>query len=264
MSDIKIAEQFLSVQGEGPFAGVPSIFVRLAGCNLTCGWDPEDDITDYEPGDDPTAEDATWVCDTIDVWRDPDDQVPPEELVESWEARGWFDALADGAHIVLTGGEPTLPMHQAAMTEFFDSLTEQMGWEPFVEVETNGTQMLDPDFEAHINHFNVSLKLSNSGMAVDRRLVVDAVDQYIGMREPSKPRSGIFKFVVSNGDDVAEAKAIADEMEIPDDQMSLMPAGQTRDALQETYPVAAEACKEHGWRFSPRLQVTAYGAVTGV
>ena len=264
MTAVKVAEQFYSIQGEGPFAGTPSIFLRLAGCNLTCGWDPEDDIREYEPGDEPTAEDATWVCDTIDVWRDPDAQVDPKELVQSWDARGWLDVLENGAHIVLTGGEPTLPVHQEAMTEFFDTLTERMGWEPFVEVETNGTQMLAQEFEAYIDHFNVSLKLSNSGMEVDRRLVVDAIDQYIGMREPSKPRSGIFKFVVSNDQDVTEAQTIAEEMEIPDEQMSLMPAGQTRDDLVETYPVVAEACKENGWRFSPRLQVTTWGQVTGV
>lgn len=220
-------------------------------------------MDDYEPGDDPTAEDATWVCDTIDVWRDASDQPSPEELVQSWKARGWHDVLEQG-HIVLTGGEPTLPRHQEAMTEFFDYLSEDMGWEPFIEVETNGTQMLQPEFETHIDHFNVSLKLQNSGMDVNRRLVVDAIDQYTGMREPSKPHSALFKFVVSGQHDVEEVRALVDELDIPDSQVSLMPAGQTRDDLQETYPVVAEACKEERWRFSPRLQVDTWGQVTGV
>lgn len=262
MTGIAIAEQFYSVQGEGPFAGVPAIFLRLAGCNLSCGW--SEDLGDYEPGDEPTAEDATWVCDTIDVWREANETVGAKDLAQSWDARGWLDALEDGAHIVLTGGEPTLPKHQESMAEFFDVLEERMGWEPFIEVETNGTQMLDPEFESHIDHFNVSLKLQNSGMDVQRRLVVDAIDQYVGMREPSEPRSAIFKFVVSGEADVGEVKAIVNELDIQDSQVSLMPAGQTRDDLQTTYPVVAEACKEERWRFSPRLQVNTWGEVTGV
>jgi organic radical activating enzyme len=36
MSKIKIAELFYSIQGEGRFMGVPSIFLRTYGCNFTC------------------------------------------------------------------------------------------------------------------------------------------------------------------------------------------------------------------------------------
>ena len=34
---LTIAEDFYSVQGEGPTTGVPSYFIRLRDCNLTCG-----------------------------------------------------------------------------------------------------------------------------------------------------------------------------------------------------------------------------------
>jgi len=37
MSKIKIAEMFYSLQGEGMFAGIPSVFLRTFGCNFTCG-----------------------------------------------------------------------------------------------------------------------------------------------------------------------------------------------------------------------------------
>jgi organic radical activating enzyme len=36
MSKIKIAELFYSIQGEGRYMGVPSIFLRTFGCNFKC------------------------------------------------------------------------------------------------------------------------------------------------------------------------------------------------------------------------------------
>ena len=36
--DLKLSELFSSIQGEGPNAGAPSVFLRLAQCNLHCVW----------------------------------------------------------------------------------------------------------------------------------------------------------------------------------------------------------------------------------
>ena len=37
MSKIKVSELFYSIQGEGKFSGVSSVFLRTFGCNFTCG-----------------------------------------------------------------------------------------------------------------------------------------------------------------------------------------------------------------------------------
>ena len=94
--NVKLAvnEIFTSVQGEGMWAGVPSIFVRLSGCNLRCCFrNPEGGIT---------------TCDT------PYASFKPEAL--RYKTIGeTLDALAEYMveypeieHIVFTGGEPLL------------------------------------------------------------------------------------------------------------------------------------------------------------
>lgn len=271
MSRLAVAEMFFSLQGEGPYAGTPAIFLRLAGCNLSCGW--HDDLEEYEPGDEPQG-DATWVCDTIDVWRDPENHYEPLELVKEWKDRGWVEHIQNGAHIVLTGGEPTLPNHQEAFFDFYHTLTDpQMpgsalpDGRPYVEVETNGTQELMPKFELVVDHYNVSTKLANSGMAEERRLTT-SVGQFTEFSptasKDSEVPTAVYKFVVSSRDDLDEIYEIAEQFEIDNEQISLMPAGQTREQLAETYPVVAEICKENGHRFSPRLHVNVWDAATGV
>jgi len=209
---------------------------------------------------------VTKNCDTIDVWRDPENTYEPIELVEEWEDRGWFDVLQNrDAHIVLTGGEPTLPSHQMAFFDFYHTLKDEIETRPFVEVETNGTQEITPSFGAVVDHFNVSLKLANSGMSEERRLT-DAVDQfvYMGEDEDDQIPPAVFKFVVSSEGDMQEIDYLIDVCDIPREKVSLMPAGQTQEQLRETYPVVAEICKVRGFRFSPRLHVDVWDAATGV
>lgn len=76
--ELWIQEIFATIQGEGPFAGIPAIFVRLAGCNLRC-WFCD---TDFETG--------TLHLSVFDAL----------EMIEEKKAKRPIDL------IVLTGGEP--------------------------------------------------------------------------------------------------------------------------------------------------------------
>jgi 7-carboxy-7-deazaguanine synthase len=103
---LKIAEIFGSVQGEGLRQGEPSIFVRLAGCNLRCSF-----------------------CDTKRAWQGGED-LPPEEIVERIRAiRGAFPA----SWVSLTGGEPFLQDLRPLA-----GLLKKEGLK--IQVETNGTK----------------------------------------------------------------------------------------------------------------------------
>lgn len=255
---IPVAEQFYSIQGEGPYAGKPAVFLRLAGCNLACGGSHNmsiDDQEDMEPSDD-----ASWVCDTIDVWRQPEFVSTPNELLDTWEENGWWEKMTpDGAHLILTGGEPMLDARQDQIVSLVaEMLRRRKRGKPFIEVETNGTIAPNEQLHRYIDLYNVSLKLSNSGMDEEARLRDDALEFHAN-NDTSK-----FKFVVSREEDVDEILDIVDEWSIPDDRISLMPAGQTREQLKETYPIVADLCKDRVWGFTPRLQVSVWDEATGV
>ncbi|MFB6282566.1 MAG: 7-carboxy-7-deazaguanine synthase QueE [Halobacteria archaeon] len=260
---LAISEMFYSVQGEGPYAGIPSIFLRLTGCNLCCGG--RENIKRPESEMKP-EDDATWVCDTIAVWRQAAYTMPAEELIKDWNARGWLNKLPE-SHIVLTGGEPTLKRHQKGFTAFMRELEEgtvYTGDMPLVECETNGTKVPTATFSRLINHFNVSLKLSNSGMDTGTRINEDAIKFFISFNS-QMGNGAVFKFVTDGRDeDVEEIEDIVNAYSIPREMLTLMPAGQTREDMRETYPKVAEICKKRNWRFTPRLQVDTWGETTGV
>lgn len=103
----KINEIFYSLQGEGYFTGVPSLFVRFSGCNLQCPF-----------------------CDTA---HDTGERLTAAEIL-----RRAADCPAH--HVVLTGGEPSLFLTD----ELIDGL-HALG--KFVAVETNGTHRLPPSVD---------------------------------------------------------------------------------------------------------------------
>ncbi|MFN3430981.1 MAG: 7-carboxy-7-deazaguanine synthase QueE, partial [Candidatus Sericytochromatia bacterium] len=96
-----VIETFTSIQGEGLRIGVPSTFIRLAHCNLTCSF-----------------------CDTTYAWKK-GEMVPPEKLTASDVA-----ARVNAPDVVMTGGEPL--MHD--LGPLLDRLAGK-----FVTVETNAT-----------------------------------------------------------------------------------------------------------------------------
>jgi 7-carboxy-7-deazaguanine synthase len=217
----RIAETFFSIQGEGPTAGVPAVFIRLQGCSVGCVW-----------------------CDTKYSWN-PLGGHPVDLDAIAAEATAFPCRRA-----VITGGEPLesslfLPLTRALVARGFT-----------LEVETSGTLPPPPGADFAIQ-WNVSLKLRGSGVAESRRVNPQAVRSFLA-------RDAWWKFVVVDDEDVAEVLNLAKRFDLPCERILLQPEAMLREDFLARAPWVAEACKRHGFRFSPRLHVLLWGARRGV
>ena len=141
MKKIKVSEMFYSVQGEGFYTGVPSIFLRTFGCNLTCEgfgmakgfksnerFSTEIDIASLSAE---SIHDLPLVktgCDSYASWDVRFKNLSPMQSTELIAhdltmllpvLPGDIDADWTGVHLIVTGGEPLLGW-QRAYVELFD------------------------------------------------------------------------------------------------------------------------------------------------
>ena len=149
MKKLAVSEVFYSIQGEGKTVGVPSVFVRLGGCNLMCGGMG----TQF---DGELHNEAEWRCDTVEVWMNAQAKEVEEILPEDC-----LHAIKRGAHIILTGGEPM--MQQTALEDFINYVKDEINSYAYFEVETNGTIMPNKFMLENIDLWNCSPKLLSSG-----------------------------------------------------------------------------------------------------
>ena len=151
---------------------------------------------------------------------------------------------------VVTGGEPL----ESAL---FVPLLRALGGRGFsIEVETSGILPPPPSVDRAIQ-WNVSLKLDSSGVDEARRLNPDAIRGF-------SARDAWWKFVVTNDADVGEVLRVAERFALPRARILLQPEAIRREDLLKRSPGVVEACKRHGFAFSPRLHVLLWGARRGV
>ena len=228
---MKIAEIFYSVQGEGSLVGVPSVFVRTSGCNLRCVW-----------------------CDTpYASWTPEGEDLTVAQIVSQVRKHG------AATHVVLTGGEPMIAPEIVALSEQLSARRYH------VTIETAGTVF--HQVQCHL--MSISPKLSNStpherdggrwAAQHDRFRIQQDVLQDLMATYPHQ-----FKFVIQNPVDLKEAKGLVEALGIRPANVILMPEGRDAATLRERSLWLVEACKEHGYRLSPRLHVDLWGDRRGV
>ena len=222
-------EVFYSLQGEGPNTGAPSVFLRLATCNLACSWCDTKYTWDWEHYDF-AQEVVSLVANEV------------EARILSFECR----------RLIVTGGEPLLQQRELAL--LVASLKER---DFQFEVETNGTIVPQPELVRDIDQWNVSPKLSTSGNIKDKR------DQRRAMDVLSRLPNAYFKFVVTEPGDVDEVLTLRDKYGLLNQQIILMPEGTTVADIQNRSPWVSEACVKEGFRFSTRLHILLWGDKRG-
>jgi organic radical activating enzyme len=271
MSKLKVAELFYSIQGEGRYMGVPSVFLRTYGCNFTCGGfgmpkgqlseernkvDAES-IKDYK-----SLPLVSTGCDSYASWDPRFKHLSPvldtdsiaDSIVDILPHGRWMDE-----HLVITGGEPLLGWQRS----YPDLLSnEKMKSLKEITFETNGTQMLSSEFfeflsdwkrnrEKNALTFSVSPKLSVSGEKWDEAILPKVIHQYqdVGFV--------YLKFVVASEEDVQEAVKATEEYRRGGFKgpVYLMPVGGVESVYTMNAKNVALAAMKLGFRYSDRLQV---------
>jgi len=278
MSKLKISELFYSIQGEGRYMGVPSVFLRTFGCNFTCdgfgmprgGKSVERVNVAFAHGNTPfkNYKELPLVstgCDSYASWDPAFKELSPllttdaivNRIMEILPHGEWRDE-----HLVITGGEPLLGWQR----QYPDLLDHpKMSGLKEITFETNGTQTLTPKFKEYLRKwecyhdsdfhreitFSVSAKLPCSGEAWGDAIKPKVVYEY------ETYGTTYLKFVIATEQDFADAqRAIAAYRSAGfEGHVYLMPVGGVESVYSINNKNVAMLAMKHGLRYSDRLQV---------
>ena len=269
-----ISSDFYTVQGEGISSGIPSYFVRLGICNLTCGMSRKYTnavekaklLEDGEifVGDLHAEGKATWTCDSTSQWLWRGENKEFDYLINRWKEEGVYDYIKDGSvHIIWTGGEPTIKGHQDSIINFtnywMSRYLDRNDVNPYYEIETNGTIVIDVKLFNMLDQINCSPKLANSGMTEKQRIVPEAIERI------KQHKNYQFKFVISTEDDVLELfRDFVEPFNIPLKNVVCMPGLDDAEDFEERTRFVMEMAKKYRFRGLTRLHIAAWNKTLNV
>ena len=271
MSKIKVAELFYSIQGEGRYMGVPSVFLRTFGCNFTCdsfgmprGEKSQERhnivVSNYK-----TYNELPLVssgCDSYASWMPEFKNLSPlletdaiaDRIMEILPHNEWLDE-----HLVITGGEPLLGW-QKAYPDLLDN--PKMKGLKEITFETNGSMRLTTAFKEYLRSwldadpvreitFSVSAKLPCSGEKWEDAIMPERVVDY------ENYGTAYLKFVIATEEDLNDAERAVEEYRAAGFKgpVYVMPVGGVERVYTLNNRAVAEMAMRKGWRYSDRLQV---------
>jgi len=264
---LPIVEVYTAVQSEGSRQGYPTIVIRTTGCTHRCYFG-----------------EGGW-CDS---WYT---SIHPEK--GQYTFNDIIKMYKDNPHIkemMLTGGSPT--MHPALVNELTHLANEK---DIFITIETEGSHFLPTDYP--INLLSISPKFSNSipkigvatpqGATTDQRMIdrhnkfrlkVDTIadsimyhrdfhikpvlDKNLSMvGEVEEFNEQLIDKLLEKGFGASEWTESPTKKEMQNwlpSKIWAMPAGDTRESLQESYPVVMNFVRDRGWRFTGRAHIMAF------
>ena len=295
---LRYSEAFYSVQGEGRFVGVPSVFLRTFGCNFRCmnfGLDRNEPMRDEKQKNgvihnqevQKLIDDEVHIhtkefndlpiihtgCDTYasiypefkkyNMLRDVDEVV--EHLMSLTPNGKWVQDNGQDIHLIMTGGEPLLAWQRLYVDLFEHPRMKDL---KNVTFETNTTQLLHSNFKDYLKNqdrfevtWSCSPKLSVSGEPWETAIKPEVAVDYADVGGSIM----YLKFVVADRTDIEEAGRAVEEYKAAGIHcpVYLMPLGGRSEEYNLNVQEVANICMEKGWRFTPRLHISLFGNAWG-
>ncbi|MDR9830928.1 7-carboxy-7-deazaguanine synthase QueE [Vibrio sp. FNV 38] len=210
----KLNEIFETIQGEGSFTGVPSVFVRLQECPVGCAWCDTKQTWEALPGDETDfgtviakqGDSASW-C-----------QVSAQQLVDIYRQQGFT-----AKHIVITGGEPCI-YDLTDIAQAFEAIDCRC------QIETSGTSEVKVSENTYVT---VSPKIAMKGK--------------LPVLESALSRANEIKHPVGTMKDIEQLDALIEDVSLRSDVIiALQPISQKPRATE----LCIEICVKRNWRLS--------------
>lgn len=243
---MKLVEEFLSIQGEGIFAGKLAYFIRFAGCNFSCfGFGVKKSKNNKEFIGCDTLR-AVYTADFSDEYKEFEIGILKDKL----------SSFKYKPMIVITGGEPLIHQEEPEFIELLEYLTNN---DYLVQFETNASiKLKNYDFYKKC-YFAMGVKLENSKMPKNKRINYEAINSII-----NNSKGAFFKIVLDKFDLNDTSELLALRKDYSNNDFYLMPKGSTNKELSMNAKSVLEYAINNGFNYTDRVHIRIYDDLEGV
>ncbi|CAH8199280.1 putative Queuosine Biosynthesis QueE Radical SAM [Vibrio aestuarianus] len=210
----KINEMFETIQGEGVYTGVPSVFIRLQQCPVGCAWCDTKQTWDATPQDERSTDDILAKTQDSPTWC----SASAKQIISLYKKQGY-----QAKHIVITGGEPCIYDLQP-LTQAFEAIGCQC------QIETSGTSPIQTTEKTWVT---VSPKVAMKGK--------------LPVLDSALLRANEIKHPVATSKDIDQLDELLSRANVPTSTIiALQPISQKERATQ----LCIDTCIARNWRLS--------------